>query len=103
MNTAKLTFYHHPNVGNVDKLVRYGVGAALIGSILVVAPILIGWIALFPLIAIPIVISAIIGWDPIYALFHKMPTPRLISFETKPVAESTPQDATSLQVERKAA
>ena len=53
--------------------------------------------------AIPIVISAIIGWDPIYALLHKLPTPRLISFETTPVAESITQDATPPQVEREAA
>ena len=46
MNAGKLTFYHHPNVGNVDKIVRYVVGAALIGSILVVAPNQVGWIVL---------------------------------------------------------
>ena len=65
MNAGKLTFYHHPNVGNVDKIVRYVVGAALIGSILVVAPNQVGWIVLLPLMAIPIVISAIIRWDTI--------------------------------------
>ena len=103
MNTDKLHFDLNPNVGNVDKLARYAVGATLIGAILVVAPLQVGWIVFLPLIAIPIVISAIIGWDPIYALFQKLPTPQLISFDTKPAADSNPRDATPYQVEREAA
>ncbi|MEJ2652634.1 MAG: DUF2892 domain-containing protein [Gammaproteobacteria bacterium] len=99
MNAGKLTFYHHPNVGNVDKIVRYVVGAALIGSILVVAPNQVSWIVLLPLMAIPIVISAIIGWDPIYALFQKLPIPRLY---TK-VADANQQVTAPYQVKPKAA
>lgn len=102
MNTAKWNLYHHSNVGNVDKLVRYVVGATLIGSILVVTPAQFGLISLLPLIAIPIVISAIIGWDPIYALFHKPPAPRIFSLEKAPVAECNPRDRPS-PVDREAA
>ncbi len=81
MNTTHWHFDLHPNVTNTDKIVRYVAGALLIGAILVVAPAPVGWVALLPLIAIPVVISAIIGWDPIYALFQKLPIPRLSSFK----------------------
>jgi Inner membrane protein YgaP-like, transmembrane domain len=101
--TAKLHYFHHPNIGNVDKLVRYFVGGVLIGSILIVAPTQVGWMALLPLMAIPIVISAIIGWDPIYALFQKQPTFSLLPLDTKLAAESNPRETTSYQVEREAA
>jgi hypothetical protein len=104
MSTANLHFDLNPNVGKVDKVARYVVGASLIGVILVVAPAQAGWVVLLPLMAIPIVISAIIGWDPIYALFQKLPTPRLLSsFDAIPEAEYKPQEAMPYQVEREAA
>jgi Inner membrane protein YgaP-like, transmembrane domain len=103
MNTAKWHLFHHPNVGNTDKLVRFVVGAALIGSIFVITSAQFGWITLLPLIAIPIVISAIMGWDPIYAMFHKQPTPRLLSLDTMPTAVASPQGAAPDQVVREAA
>jgi ABC-type enterochelin transport system permease subunit len=78
-------------------------GAVLIGTILVVAAIQASWVVLLPLVAVPIVISAIIGWDTIYVLFHKLPTPCLISSKARPVAEINPQDAISPQVESEVA
>lgn len=75
MNTTKWHFDFYPNVGEVDKYVRYGIGALLIGSVLVLAPSPMGWDVLMPILAIPIVSSAILSWDPLYALFQKMRTP----------------------------
>lgn len=73
MSTVKWHYDASPNVGNVDKIVRYVVGITLIAAIFV-SSTPITWIALLPLVAIPVVISAITGWDPIYALFQKLPT-----------------------------
>jgi len=73
MNTTTSNFGHHPNVGNVDKVVRYVIGATLIGITLAITPANMGWTVLLALISIPVFISAIIGWDPLYALFQKQP------------------------------
>jgi len=83
MTTTHWHFDLHPNVGNVDKVVRYITATALIGVVLATAPANIGWGVLLPLVAIPIVISAIIGWDPVYALFQKLPTDRLALLKAK--------------------
>ena len=60
-----------PNMGKVDRIVRYTLSIALISSILIVAPTPLGWFVIFPLIAIPIFVSAYVGWDPVYAMFQK--------------------------------
>ena len=83
MNKTIWRYDLNPNVGLIDKSVRYVLGAALIGAMLVMTPTPIGWVVLLPLIAIPIFISAIIGWDPIYALFQKLPIRRLPFFNKK--------------------
>jgi Inner membrane protein YgaP-like, transmembrane domain len=83
MNTTTWKFGHVPNVGNVDKVVRYVAGAILIGITLAISPENMGWTVLLALISIPIVISAIIGWDPLYALFQKRPNSGIESFKTK--------------------
>ncbi|MBI3772883.1 MAG: DUF2892 domain-containing protein [Gammaproteobacteria bacterium] len=86
MNTGKLHFDLNQNMANIDKVARYVVGAALIGAIFVIVPAQASLLVLLPLIAIPIVISAIIGWDPIYALFQKLPIPKRLPFNMKPAA-----------------
>lgn len=78
MNVAKWHFDFYPNMGKLDKYVRYGIGALLIGSVLFLAPSTMGWDVLIPLLAIPIVASAILGWDPLYALFQKMRAPVML-------------------------
>lgn len=106
MNTTTWNFGHHPNVGNVDKFVRYLIGITLIAITLTITPANMGWTVLLALISIPIFISAIIGWDPLYALFQKQPTIVLEPFETKaPTHASIPTSpvAESSQVDRKAA
>ncbi|ALP53566.1 hypothetical protein Tel_10710 [Candidatus Tenderia electrophaga] len=88
MNTDRLHFDLNQNMANSDKVARYALGAVLIASIFVVAPAYTSSVVLLPLIAIPIVISAIIGWDPVYALFQKSPIPKLLAFNMlKPATE----------------
>lgn len=83
MTTTPWHFNLHPNVGNVDKVVRFGIAATAIAVVLMTAPANVGWAVLLPLIAVPVVISAIIGWDPVYALFQKLPTDRLALLKEK--------------------
>lgn len=83
MTTTHWHFDLHPNISNRDKVVRYAVGAIAIGAVLATAPANVGWAVLLPLLAIPMVISAIIGWDPVYALFQKLPTDRLAILKAK--------------------
>jgi hypothetical protein len=89
-STAKWHFDLNQNIGSTDTLVRYVVGATLIG-ITMVAPTMAAplpsasWTVLLSLVAIPIVISAIMRWDPIYALFQKKLTTRSVSNKTPSV------------------
>lgn len=87
MSTVKWHYDASPNVGNVDKIVRYVVGITLIAAIFV-SSTPITWISLLPLFAIPVVISAITGWDPIYALFQKLPTVERSPLDPKPSRET---------------
>ncbi len=71
---SKLKYGLVSNLGAADRVMRYLVGAALIGSLLLVSAVAsagwhMGWLVLLPLISIPIVISAIMRWDPVYAVF----------------------------------
>jgi hypothetical protein len=84
MNKAIWHFDLSPNIGIIDTSVRYFVGATLIGVMLIATPTPVGWLVILPLIAIPIFISAISGWDPIYALLQKRPTSRFSLFNKKP-------------------
>ena len=54
------------NIGMLDRVIRFIGGAALIG--LTLSGELVGWELLAALAAVPIIISAIIAWDPFYAL-----------------------------------
>lgn len=63
------------NLGRTDRTVRYLVGAILIGTLLILNVTgatgeSVGWLVLMPLLSIPIVISAIMRWDPVYAMFR---------------------------------
>lgn len=75
MNRTKWHFDLNPNMGVFDKSVRYILSIALIIPILFLTAASVGWAIILPLIAIPVFGSALIGWDPIYALFQKRPTP----------------------------
>lgn len=63
------------NLGKSDRLLRYLVGAVLIGLLLFMSATAstvwsVGWLVLLPLLSIPIVISAIMRWDPVYAMLR---------------------------------
>lgn len=50
------------NVGNVDRLVRFVVGIALVAMVFVGPQTQWGWIGLIPLV------TASLGWCPLYSL-----------------------------------
>ena len=86
----KKALWHYdlePNIGIIDKSIRYTLGALLIAVILFAAPTTVGWYVLFPLFAIPVIVSAYVGWDPVYALFQKRST-RLASLLKKKSGEN---------------
>ena len=57
-------------MGDGDRVIRVLVGALLIGYIMGVDVDKLGWLSLLPLLAIPVVMTAILSWDPIYGLFN---------------------------------
>lgn len=70
----KKALWHYdlePNIGNIDKSIRYAVGVLLLAVTLLINTPTLGWYVLFPLISIPVIVSAYVGWDPLYALFQK--------------------------------
>jgi len=62
------TFSHH-NLGITDREIRVLVGAGMIAAVMFYSPTHIGLWSLLALSAIPFVITGMIGWDPLYALF----------------------------------
>ena len=77
MNTHTWHFDLHSNMSQTDKLIRYGLVIVLFALTLTLEISPMGWFVIAPLIAVPILASAIIGWDPLYALFQKLPIPKL--------------------------
>ncbi|KAF0191304.1 MAG: hypothetical protein FD165_1900 [Gammaproteobacteria bacterium] len=75
VNTIKWHFNFNPNLGNVDRFARFLIGTAVIVAFLLAAPEFAGWMVILPLLAIPTIISAIIGWDPAYSLFKSLAFP----------------------------
>lgn len=69
-NTAKHEFFEQ-NVGSMDRQARLVIGFAMILAILFNQPHSLGEWNLLLLAAIPVISSAILGWDPLYALFGK--------------------------------
>ena len=67
-------FNLEPNMGRIDKYIRYTVSIELMGAMLLVSPLPVGWLIALPLVAIPVFISAYASWDPLYALMQKQPT-----------------------------
>jgi hypothetical protein len=57
-----------PNVGTVDRIARLGIGILLLGTAFVSAEIV--WQGIAALLAIPVIMTAIIAWDPLYALAY---------------------------------
>lgn len=75
MNIYQSRFGLKTNLGKSDRLLRYLAGAVLIGLLLIMSATAatdwsVGWLVLLPLLSIPIVISAIMRWDPVYAMLR---------------------------------
>lgn len=58
------------NIGDGDRIIRVLAGALFIGFTMGIAIDKLGWFSVFPLLAIPLIMTAIIAWDPIYGLFN---------------------------------
>lgn len=63
------------NLGLTDRIARYLMGIVLLGGLLILnmtmpADWSVGWLVLLPLCSIPIVVSAIMRWDPVYAVLR---------------------------------
>jgi len=75
VDTHRSIYGLRSNLGLTDRIARYLVGAILIGTLLILNVTAatgesVGWLVLMPLLSIPIVISAIMRWDPVYAMFR---------------------------------
>ena len=70
MKTLKetTTFSQH-NLGITDREVRVLVGAGMIAAVMFYSPAPIGLWSLLALTAIPLIITGMVGWDPLYTLF----------------------------------
>jgi hypothetical protein len=60
--------YYDPNLSFTDRQIRYIGGIALIAVPLLVAPETLGLWSVMVLSSIPLIATAIMGWDPLYAL-----------------------------------
>ncbi|HEC19453.1 MAG TPA: DUF2892 domain-containing protein [Gammaproteobacteria bacterium] len=59
------------NVGLIDRSVRVIVGLAMIGSWFFYPMESVNlWFALLPLVGIVALLTGILGWCPVYAMFH---------------------------------
>lgn len=58
------------NMGDGDRVIRVLIGALLIGYTMGVTVDKLGWISVLPLLAIPVVMTAILSWDPLYSLVN---------------------------------
>ena len=56
------------NVGVTDRIVRLAIGSAMISGFAMFSPTPVGWTAILPLLAIPVIVTAITGWCPIYSV-----------------------------------
>ncbi len=60
------------NIGLLDRVVRFIVGFALLaaGAIaMTMSPVITGWETLAVLVSVYPLLTAILGWDPLYAMF----------------------------------
>lgn len=64
------TRFYSKNISAIDAIVRYVLGTALIIATMMFTSVADPWFVVLALFAIPIVSSAIMQWDPIYAIFE---------------------------------
>jgi len=58
--------WSYANIGIVDRTLRFGIGSMLIISLLTMSTMNAGMV--FTLMAIPLITTAIMAWDPVYAI-----------------------------------
>ena len=63
------TEFFDQNVSVSDAIARYALGSVLILSVMLFTNIADPWLVALALIAVPVIQSAIMQWDPIYAVF----------------------------------
>jgi len=56
------------NLSFTDRELRIIFGAASILAVMLIVPSPMGWWSLLALAAVPVIVTAITGWDPLYAL-----------------------------------
>ena len=64
------TRFYGKNISKTDTIMRYLLGAALIMTTMIFTSVADPWLVVLALMAIPIISSAILQWDPIYAMFE---------------------------------
>jgi len=70
-STATQRHFMEPNLSFTDRQLRFVLGAIMISGVLFVAPETMGMWSVVALASIPFIASAIIGWDPLYAIAGK--------------------------------
>ena len=60
--------FYDPNLSFTERQLRYIGGIALIAVPLMVAPETLGLWSIMVLSSIPMITTAVMGWDPLYAL-----------------------------------
>ena len=75
-----------PNVGIIDRSVRIGVGMVMLATLLTIETMSTG--VVITLLSVPLVMSAIMAWDPFYAMLG------INSFASRIDVESLEIDAT---------
>jgi len=62
--------YTFQNMGDGDRVIRVLIGALLIGYTMGAAIDKLGWLSVLPLLSIPLIMTAILSWDPLYGLMN---------------------------------
>ncbi|MEK6750438.1 MAG: DUF2892 domain-containing protein [Pseudomonadota bacterium] len=70
--TTPITMDFGPNIGNIDRYARFALAAAIIGSVMAFYDYdaLPTSFVVIALAAIPLVMSAIMRWDPLYSVLR---------------------------------
>jgi len=67
-------FYLYGVTSKTGRAARFIIGSALIAITMLDPVEPIGWFDIYALIAIPIIVSAAIGWDPLLAIYRTLTT-----------------------------